>query len=94
MLSSVVVCISLGCILLAIGLIFGMLWDIQMDLCSIMAHTERTYDILLKWATYYVVLEYQKGNNEPFDYIFPNDREKMEKQTEQDKCHIDNEKEG
>ena len=54
------------------------LCDIQMDLCSIMAHTERTYDILLKWATYYVVSEYQKGNNEPFDEIFPNNREKIE----------------
>ena len=70
--------IFLGCILFAVVWILGILWDIQMDLCSIMAHTERTYDILLKWATYYVVLEYQKGNNEPFDYIFPNDREKIE----------------
>ena len=91
MLSSVVVCISLGCVLLAVGLIFGMLWDILMDLCSIRAHTERTYDILLKWATYYVVSEHQKGNNEPFDHIFPNDREKIEEQIKQDKCHIDNE---
>ena len=86
MLSSVVVYIFLGCILLAVGLILGMLWDIQMDLCSIMAHTERTYDILLKWATYYVVSEYQKGNNEPFDQIFPNYREK----TEKDMANADN----
>ena len=25
-----------------------------------------------------MILEQKKGNNEPFDYIFPNDREKME----------------
>lgn len=87
--SAVIIYIVCGCILLAVVWILVTLWDIQMDLCSIMAHTERTYDVLLKWATYYVVLEYQKGNNEPFDYIFPNDREKIE----QDKCHIDNEKE-
>ena len=93
MLSPVVVYTFLGCILFAVALILVIVWDIQMDLCSIMAHTERTYDILLKWATYYVVLEYKKGNNEPFDYIFPNEREDMEKQIEQDKCHIDNEKE-
>ena len=93
MLSPVVVYTFLGCILFAVALILVIVWDIQMDLCSIMAHTERTYDILLKWATYYVVSEYQKGNNEPFDYIFPNEREDMEKQIEQDKCHIDNEKE-
>ena len=93
MLSPVVVHIFLGCILFAVVLILVIVWDIQMDLCSIMAHTERTYDILLKWATYYVVLEYKKGNNEPFDYIFPNDREKIEQDMRQDKCHIDNEKE-
>ena len=78
MLSPVVVYIFLGCILLVVAFILGIVWDIQMDLYTIMAHTERTYDILLKWATYYVVLEYKKGNNEPFDYIFPNDREKIE----------------
>lgn len=76
---SAVIVYILGCILFIIVVfILVTLWDIQMDLCSIMAHTERTYDILLKWATYYVVSEYQKGNNEPFDYIFPNDREKIE----------------
>lgn len=78
MLSPVVVYTFLGCILFVVVFILVILWNIQMDLCSIMAHTERIYDILLKWATYYVVLEYKKGNNEPFDYIFPNDREKME----------------
>lgn len=76
---SAVIIYILGCILFVIVVfILVTLWDIQMDLCSIMAHTERTYDILLKWATYYVVLEYQKGNNEPFDEIFPNNREKIE----------------
>lgn len=91
---SAVIIYILGCILFVIVVfILCMLWNIQMDLCHIMAHTERTYDILLKWATYYVVSEYQKGNNEPFDYIFPNDREKIEEQIKQDKCHIDNKKE-
>lgn len=76
---SAVIVYILGCILFIIVVfILVTLWDIQMDLCSIMAHTERTYDILLKWATYYVVSEYQKGNNEPFDEIFPNNREKIE----------------
>lgn len=76
---SAVIIYILGCILFVIVVfILVTLWDIQMDLCSIMAHTERTYDILLKWATYYVVSEYQKGNNEPFDEIFPNNREKIE----------------
>ena len=91
---SAVIIYILGCILFVIVVfILVTLCDIQMDLCSIMAHTERTYDILSKWATYYVVSEYQKGNNEPFDSIFPNDREKIEEQMRQDKCHIDNEKE-
>lgn len=76
--SAVIIYIVCGCILFAVVLILGMLWDIQMDLCHIIAHTERTYDILLKWATYYVVSEYQKGNNEPFDEIFPNNRKKIE----------------
>ena len=93
MLSPVVVYTFLVCILFVVVFILGMLWDIQMDLCHIIAHTERTYDILLKWATYYVVSEYQKGNNEPFDQIFPNDREKIKEQMKQDKCHIDDEKE-
>ena len=94
MLSSVVVYIFLGCVLFVVAFILGIVWDILMDLCSVRAHTERTYDILLRWVIYYVVSEHQKGNNEPFDHIFPNDREKIEEQMKQDKCHIDNEKEG
>ena len=82
MLSPVVVYIFLGCILLTVAFILGIVWDIQMDLCTIMAHTERTYDLLLRWVIYYVKLEYKNGNNEPFDYIFPNDREEMEKDME------------
>lgn len=78
MLSPVVVYTFLGCILFVVVFILHILLDIQMDLCSIMVHTERTYDVLLKWAIYYVCKEHQKGNNEPFDYIFPNDREEIE----------------
>ena len=86
MLSPVVVYTFLGCILFVVVLILVILWNIEMDLCTIHAHTKRTYDILLKWATYYVVSEYQKGNNEPFDQIFPNYREK----TEKDMANADN----
>lgn len=68
-------------------------WDVVMDLCSIMVRVDRTYDIVNKWAIYYVCEEHGKGNNNPFDFIFPNDREEIEEQMKQDKCHIDNEKE-
>lgn len=85
--------IFLGCILLVVVWILFILWDIQMDLCTISVHTERTYDILSKWAIYYVCEEHGKGNNNPFDFIFPNDREEIERKIKQDKCHIDNEKE-
>lgn len=93
MLSPVVVYTFLGCILFVVALILGILCDIWTDLCSIIAHTARTYDILSKWAIYYTLLEYKKGNSEPFDYIFPNDRKEMEEQTKQEECHIDNKKE-
>lgn len=64
-------------------------WDIVMDLCTIFARTDRTYDIVNKWAIYYVSKESCNGNNAPFDFIFPNDREIIEEKLKQDKCHID-----
>ena len=67
-------------------------WDIVMDLCSIFSRVDRTYDIVNKWAIYYVCEEHGKGNNNPFDFIFPDDREEIEEKIKQDKCHIDNEK--
>ena len=37
--------------------------------------------------------EHGKVNNNPFDFIFPNDREDIEEKIKQEECHIDNEKE-
>lgn len=85
--------IMFGIIIIAIICILYLLFDIQMMLCSIFARTERTYDIVNKWAIYYVCEEHSKGNNNPFDFIFPNDREEIEEQMRQEECHIDNEKE-
>lgn len=68
-------------------------WDIVMDLCHIMARVDRTYDIVNKWAIYYVCEEWDKGNTKPIDFIFPNDREDIEEKIKQEECHIDNEKE-
>ncbi len=82
-----------GIIIVAIAFILFLLFDIQMTLCSISVRTERTYDIVSKWAIYYVCEESCKGNNKPFDYIFPDDRKTIEEQMRQEKCHIDNEKE-
>ena len=36
---------------------------------------------------------YNRGNNAPFDFIFPHDREIIEEQMRQEECHIDNKKE-
>lgn len=85
-------CFLLIVIILLISLLY-FTYNMMMDLCHIMAQVERTYDIVTKWAIYYVCEEHSKGNNNPFDFIFPNDREEMENQMKQDKCHIDNEKE-
>ena len=84
--------IMLIVIILLIGLMY-FTYSIMMDLCHIMAHTERTYDIVNKWAIYYVCEEWDKGNNKPIDFIFPNDREDIEEKIKQEECHIDNEKE-
>lgn len=85
--------IMFGIIIIAIICILYLLFDIQMELCSIFARTERTYDIVNKWAIYYVCEEWNKGNTKPIDFIFPNDREEIEEQMRQEECHIDNEKE-
>jgi hypothetical protein len=58
-----------------------------------MTIVDRTYDIVNKWAIYYVCEEWDKGNNKPIDFIFPNDREDIEEKIKQEECHIDNEKE-
>lgn len=82
-----------GIIIIAIAFILFLLFDIQMTLCSISVKTERTYDIVSKWAIYYVCEEHGKGNNKPFDFIFPDDRKMVEEKMKQEECHIDNEKE-
>lgn len=69
------------------------IFHIVMKLCEIFVRTDRTYDIVNKWAIYYVCKESCNGNNAPFDFIFPNDREIIEEEMKQDKCHIDNKKE-
>lgn len=79
--------------MLLIGLHIFMTYSMMMDFCSLMAKVERTYDIVNKWAIYYVCEEWDKGNNKPFDFIFPNDREIIEEKMKQDECHIDSEKE-
>ena len=81
-----------GIIIVAIVCILYLLFDIQMMLCTILSKTERTYDIVNRWAIHYVVEEWDKGNNRPFDFIFPNDRVEIEEKTKQEKCHVDNEK--
>ena len=65
------------------------LYDIQMKLIEIKVRTTTTNDIVTKWAICYVIEEWNKGNNAPFDFIFPNDREIIEEQKRQEKCHID-----
>ena len=62
-----------------IGIIFIVLVYILFLLFDIDYRTKTTRSIVLNWATYYVVEEYNKGNNKPLYLIFPDDREKMEK---------------
>lgn len=83
----------LGIIIIAIACVSFLLFDIQMKLIDIEVRTTITKDIVSNWAIYYVCEEWNKGNNAPFDFIFPNDREKMEEKMRQEECHIDNEKE-
>ena len=74
-----IVYMLLGIILIICLLILIYVIHISMDLCSIMAHTERTYDIITRWAIFNVIEEHHKGNNSLWDFIFPDDREKIEK---------------
>lgn len=83
----------LGIIIITIACVLFLLFDIQMKLIDIEVRTTITKDIVSNWAIYYVVEEWNKGNNDPFDFIFPNDREMMEEKMRQEECHIDNEKE-
>ena len=66
-----------------------LLYDIEMELIEIKVGTTITKNIVTNWAIYYVIEEWHKGNNVPFDFIFPNDREIMEEQMKQEECHID-----
>ena len=84
--------IMLIVIILLIGLMY-FTYSMMMDLCHIMTIVERIYDIVNKWAIYYVCEEWDKGNTKPIDFIFPNDREDIEEKIKQEECHIDNEKE-
>ena len=85
--------VLLGIVLIVCICIFFLLYDVQMKLIEINVKTTTTRNIVTNWAIYYVLEEYHKGNNEPFDLIFPNDREEMEKLMRQEECHVDNEKE-
>ena len=66
-------------IYILIGVLFIVLVYVLFLLFDIDARTKTTRSIVLNWATYYVVEEYNKGNNKPLDLIFPNEREEMEK---------------
>ena len=56
-----------------------LLFEIRMKLIDIDVRTITIRNIVTNWAIYYVIEEYHKGNNEPFDLIVPNDREEIEK---------------
>ena len=85
--------VLLGVILIILICVLFLLYEIQMELIPIEVRTDITKDIVTNWAIYYVCKEACNGNNVPFDFIFPNDREIIEKEMKQDKCHIDNKKE-
>ena len=71
--------VLLGVILIILICVLFLLYEIQMNLIDIDVKTDTIRNIVTNWAIYYVVEEYYKGNNKPFDMIFPNDREEMEK---------------
>ena len=71
--------ILIGVIFIILICVLFLLYDIQMKLIDIDVRTTTTRNIVLNWATYYVIEEYNKGNNKPLDLIFPNEREEMEK---------------
>ena len=83
----------LGIVLIVCICIVFLLYDIQMELVEIKVRTTITKDIVTNWAIHYVIEEWDKGNNAPFDSIFPNDREIIEEQMRQEECHINNKKE-
>lgn len=83
----------LGIVLIICICIVFLLYDIQMKLIEIKVKTSITKDIVTNCAIYYVCEEWNKGNNAPFDFIFPHDREIIEEQMRQEECHIDNKKE-
>ena len=63
----------LGIVLIVCIYIVFLLYDIQMELIEIKVRTSITKDIVTRWAINYVVEERDKGNNAPFDFIFPNE---------------------
>ena len=71
--------ILLGIIFIILICVLFLLYDIQMKLIDIDVKTTTTRNIVTNWAIYYVCEECYKGNNSPFDFIFPNDREEIEK---------------
>jgi len=79
----------LGIMLIVFICIVFLLCDIHMKLIEIEVKTSRTKDIVTKWATHYVIEEWNKGNNAPFDFIFPNNREIIEERMRQEERHID-----
>ena len=85
--------VLLGIVLIVCIYIVFLLYDIQMELIEIKVRINRTNDIVTNCAIYYVCEEWNKGNNAPFDFIFPHDREIIEEQMRQEECHIDNKKE-
>ena len=85
--------ILLIAMLLLIGLHIYMTYSMMIDFCRIMARVDRVYDIVNRWAIYYVTEQYTDGNNAPFDSIFPHYREEMENEMKQKECHIDNKEE-
>lgn len=85
--------VLLGIVLIVCICIVFLLYDIQMKLIETNVKTTTTRNIVTNCAIYYVLEEYHKGNNAPFDLIFPNDREIMEEQMRQEECHVDNKKE-
>lgn len=83
----------LGIVLIILICVLFLSYEIQMKLIDIDVRTITIRNIVTNWAIYYVFEEYHKGNNAPFDSIFPNDREIIEEQMRQEECHIDNKKE-
>ena len=67
--------VLLGVIFIILICVLFLLYEIQMKLIDIDVKTTTTRNIVTNWAIYYVCKESCNGNNAPFDFIFPNDRE-------------------